>query len=130
VRKSRAGNTKHNARNAEWNRNNREHVNAKRRETYALKRATDPAALSAKKRAEKLKVLYGLTVEQYDDMREAQGFKCAICGADTKLYVDHCHTSEEVRGLLCHQCNVALGLFKDNTASLARAIEYLECKRH
>lgn len=43
-----------------------------------------------------------------------------------KLVVDHCHSSGEVRGLLCHNCNRALGLFKDSRENLLNAVEYLE----
>jgi hypothetical protein len=43
-----------------------------------------------------------------------------------KLVVDHCHSSGEVRGLLCHNCNRALGLLKDSVDSLMRAARYLE----
>lgn len=82
----------------------------------------------------RLKSKYGLTPEQFAALLAAQDFKCAICmtddpGSRGRFFVDHCHDTKEVRGLLCHQCNTALGLLKDNTASLARAIEYLECKR-
>lgn len=58
---------------------------------------------------------------------------CAICGNSpdlnkqhTGLVIDHCHTSGSVRALLCHKCNQALGLFKDNINSLKNAIEYLK----
>jgi hypothetical protein len=128
VRKSRAANSRHKERNAEWNRNNRDHVNAKRREAYARKKIENPEALSQAKRSEKLRQRYGITPEQYDDMLKSQDFKCAICGSEAELCVDHCHTTGSVRGLLCHLCNVSLGGFKDNIASLAKAIEYLECK--
>lgn len=43
-----------------------------------------------------------------------------------KLVVDHCHSSGVVRGLLCHNCNRALGLLKDSTRNLESAIRYLE----
>lgn len=64
-----------------------------------------------------------------------QDYKCAICGskgfkicqdAKAMLAVDHCHTTRDVRGLLCHNCNRALGLFQDSTYNLASAIRYLE----
>lgn len=44
----------------------------------------------------------------------------------TKLNVDHDHKTRNVRGLLCHNCNRALGLLKDNINSLKSAISYLE----
>lgn len=43
-----------------------------------------------------------------------------------KLYIDHCHKTNQVRGLLCFSCNSALGHFKDNVESLKKAIKYLK----
>ena len=54
--------------------------------------------------------------------------KCFICGLDKdrrNLCVDHCHTTGKVRGLLCDNCNVGLGRFKDNITLLEKAIKYL-----
>jgi hypothetical protein len=77
-----------------------------------------------------LKSTYGLTIEQYDFILESQGNCCAICKTDTpngkgRFHVDHDHATNEVRGLLCHHCNLALGNFKDNVSTLLSAIEYL-----
>ena len=74
---------------------------------------------------------YGITPEQYDQLASAQGDRCALCytnnpGRNLKYWnVDHCHKSTVVRGLLCHQCNVGLGAFKDNIEVMERAIAYL-----
>lgn len=73
---------------------------------------------------------YGITLEQYDTMLEAQNYKCAICGNEDevegrRLAIDHCHTSGKVRGLLCGKCNRGLGLFYDNKELLSNAIKYL-----
>ncbi len=45
---------------------------------------------------------------------------------EAKLMVDHDHTTGEVRGLLCHNCNRAIGLLREDPERLRRAIEYLE----
>tara|TARA_R100001086_G_scaffold244692_1_gene174766 strand:- start:493 stop:747 length:255 start_codon:yes stop_codon:yes gene_type:complete len=64
-------------------------------------------------------------------LRDQRG-KCAICGKPeceekhSVLHVDHCHTTGDVRGLLCRNCNHVLGLMKDDAALLAAAIAYLE----
>lgn len=51
---------------------------------------------------------------------------CAICGSSDKLVVDHDHNTMKIRGVLCHYCNIGLGLFKDNPELLSTAIEYLK----
>jgi len=81
------------------------------------------------KQGSRVLALYGITKEQYFEMYEKQEGKCAICEEVPKtkrlLHVDHCHSTGNVRGLLCSLCNTALGSFRDNTALLTRAIEYL-----
>lgn len=75
-----------------------------------------------------LKHLYGLTLEEYKDMEEEQGGRCAICGEVPdrhRLYVDHDHKTGEVRGLLCSRCNMGLGQFRDNPRFLEAALDYL-----
>lgn len=73
---------------------------------------------------------YGITPEDYDSMFAKQQGVCAICGeADDEkrkyLCVDHNHTTGVVRGLLCHNCNIGLGKFKDDINLLNKAIWYL-----
>lgn len=78
---------------------------------------------------------YGITLEEYLDLAENQNFVCAICGKPNFpmknihsgcLVVDHDHETNKVRGLLCHNCNRALGLLQDNTETLESAINYLK----
>lgn len=78
---------------------------------------------------------YGITLEEVLDMAEKQGFVCAICHKENfamgdchsgALVVDHDHTTGKVRGLLCHNCNRALGLLGDNVDILLSSISYLE----
>ncbi len=74
-----------------------------------------------------LRAKYGLTMTSFQQMVDAQGNVCAICQEPfvSTPKVDHCHGTGRVRGLLCHQCNVGLGAFRDNCRSLERAIRYL-----
>ena len=73
---------------------------------------------------------YGITLTEKNKMQDEQGNKCKICyqdfSADVKPAVDHCHTSGKVRGLLCNNCNVGLGMFQDNPVALIKAAEYLK----
>lgn len=83
-----------------------------------------------------LKRRYGITYEEYEILLTDQNFGCAICkGSHSnnkrtsgKLFVDHCHTTGRVRGLLCSRCNHALGQFDDSPEKLKNAINYLDKK--
>jgi hypothetical protein len=70
---------------------------------------------------------YGLTLEQYEAMRLRQGGRCAICGRVPvrRLHVDHDHRTGRVRGLLCQNCNTAIGKLGENLVTMARAMFYL-----
>ena len=78
-----------------------------------------------------LKRTYGLDLEKLEKLKAKQKFLCAICNTHeaecTKqiLFVDHNHKTGKVRGLLCSQCNAALGLFYDDISLLQSAISYL-----
>jgi hypothetical protein len=78
-------------------------------------------------RIEQLQDLYGLAVKEYIAMAEAQGYACAICRmmtSNVRLFVDHCHLTGQVRGLLCNACNYGLGCFADRPESLQSAATY------
>jgi len=82
-----------------------------------------------KKRARNyhLKKCYGIKQDDYQMMLNYQEHKCAICNEKLgeKLFVDHSHSTEEVRGLLCLNCNLALGYVKENRQILENMIDYL-----
>ena len=62
-------------------------------------------------------------------MLAAQGKECPICGTGLhKFHIDHDHATNRVRGLLCHRCNVRLGVFDDPKWRDA-AMKYLEAAR-
>jgi hypothetical protein len=73
---------------------------------------------------------YGLTVEEYQKLLNKQNNACAICKTTDwgrpSPSIDHCHTTGKVRGLLCNNCNRAIGLLKDNKEILKNAIKYLK----
>ena len=73
---------------------------------------------------------YGITLDDYNGMFEEQDGKCGICEKhqielSTRLCVDHCHTTDEIRGLLCRDCNKALGMLGDNKESIQKVMDYL-----
>jgi Recombination endonuclease VII len=90
-----------------------------------------PADIRARDRHATLRRKYGISVEEYEQILAEQDGVCAICGEDEKdqrwgcLYVDHDHKTGKIRGLLCRDCNLALGLFQDDLALLKRAVRYL-----
>lgn len=90
-------------------------------------RKRNPEGWAKSRKKSNLKKNYGMTMEQFNAMVEAQGGKCANRGcASGALAVDHDHSTGRVRGLLCHRCNRALGQAQDNRKRLAGLIEYLD----
>lgn len=93
---------------------------AEKKQTYQR----DRLSIRQRQRDGKYKLVSG----QYDLLYKKQDGRCAICfgsQAHRPLSVDHCHKTKTVRGLLCDQCNLALGKFKDNEIVMLRAIRYL-----
>lgn len=89
-----------------------------------------------KEREKSLIKKYGINLEQYQMIHDSQKGLCKICGntetslqpngKDIKdLCVDHCHKTNKVRGLLCHNCNAGIGHFNDDVKKLQSAIIYL-----
>ena len=72
---------------------------------------------------------YGLSIAEFEQMLTSQNGVCAICRHPEKrryrLSVDHDHESGRVRGLLCSQCNFAIGLMSDEPGRLIAAAQYL-----
>lgn len=94
---------------------------------YSSKRRT--AAALEKMKNDRLQRLYGISVEEYYEILEIQNGVCAICGvspSDKRLAVDHCHTLNIIRGLLCDRCNTTLGKCNDDVLLLRKMIDYLE----
>lgn len=82
---------------------------------------------SRKRRLDK----YGITLTEYDELLEEQGDHCIFCGKTpaengSRLCVDHDHETGEVRGLLCGNCNRALGLFQDSSEICRQDMLYLK----
>lgn len=106
---------------------------AKNVEYQRAYRATRPEKIKDRD----LRKRYGITIDDWQRIYDEQGGVCKICGQpETKidrrqgvvrsLSVDHCHETNKVRGLLCSDCNTAIGLFKHSEFLLIKAIGY--CK--
>ena len=109
-------------RHEKWRKNNLEHLNTTQRAYYK----NNPARYQEYER----KAHYGVAYGTYDAMLAAQDGKCAICKTETPggkgaFHIDHCHSSKEIRGLLCHHCNLMLGNAKDSVHVLEAAARYL-----
>lgn len=85
-----------------------------------------------KVRNQRLQQLYGIDEASWWLMLEAQEWACNICSRPWKeeddpvtWATDHNHTTGQVRGILCRNCNTALGLFQDSPTLLRQAAEYL-----
>ncbi|MEU9733272.1 endonuclease VII domain-containing protein [Streptomyces sp. NPDC048002] len=69
---------------------------------------------------------YGLTEAQRDEMVASQMGLCVICLKAPAVHVDHCHKTGRVRGVLCFNCNSAIGKLGDDPDAVRRAAAYLE----
>lgn len=81
---------------------------------------------------------FGMLLEEYEQLLAAQNGRCAICRrAEDKKWiqdrtgfvVDHDHKTGKNRGILCHSCNVGLGLYGDDPVALRAAADYIERHR-
>lgn len=74
---------------------------------------------------------YGLSSSEYLGMCEQHSGACGICGQtpsanERALSIDHDHTTNTLRGLLCSRCNTAIGLFEDDIGLLENSIRYIK----
>ncbi|MEU6705761.1 endonuclease VII domain-containing protein [Streptomyces wuyuanensis] len=113
------------ARHARWRQEHREQTREKNREWREKNRNRIPGYY--------LKHAYGITFDEYQTMLMAQEGKCAICREPCKVHsrlsVDHCHETQEIRGLLCLRCNSAIGLLNEDPSRLRAAADYLARSR-
>lgn len=94
-------------------------------------RGENPELIRDRQVGYRLKFHHGIERGDYDRILAEQGGGCAICGATAAgrwgtLHVDHDHTTGALRGILCHRCNTALGLFGEDPGLMDRAADYLE----
>lgn len=109
-----------------WVKNKDRYRDEKRQRYQEMK---DDPDFKLKKKVRELKLKYGLTLDQVKHMWISQSGSCAICKTvfekRSDMRVDHNHTTNEVRQLLCNSCNTLLGLCYENPLILSSAIDYL-----
>ena len=99
----------------------------KNKQYYKDYRAENPEKFAQYRKTWNLKNKYNLTPEEHQALLESTNNSCTICkSTDLPLVVDHCHTTGDVRGVLCNFCNTGLGHFRDDPKRLSNAIEYLK----
>ena len=121
-----------------WNKEHRKKFPEKYKEYE--KRHIEKVGIEFVRKREVLRI-HGLTIKQHEKMLNEQNNLCAICkenetrkgrsGSIAPLCIDHCHEcrkkgKDDVRGLICHSCNIGIGSFKDNVELMKQAIKYLE----
>jgi hypothetical protein len=94
-------------------------------------KASHPETSAEQRWRSHLRKRYGITVEQHSAKLAEQSNRCAVCREEfdsdrRQPRIDHDHATGVFRGVLCHACNVSLGLFGDDPARLRRAADYLE----
>lgn len=109
----------------QWRKDNKDRVR--------LNRISNPSGQKEYKRDKSYKRLYGISLEQYNQLFVEQSGRCAICNIhqselNKALVVDHNHSTSIVRGLLCSKCNTAIGLLQDNSDIINKASIYVKCK--
>jgi hypothetical protein len=119
----------------DWARRNPDKVNANSKRW----REANPDKMALISKRSNLRSYYGLTLEEYEEMR-TKG--CAICGSHDRLHVDHDHSCCDgrskgcgkcVRGILCSTCNSGIGFLRDDPDLVRKALSYLEdytCKKN
>jgi hypothetical protein len=115
----------------EIDRRSKEKHKAARYEKAKVWKKKNPDKVKRLNRRTHLKRKYGITEEQYNLMLESQNLCCALCEKHQQelirpLGVDHNHATGKVRGLLCHECNAAIGLVKEDINLLFKIIDYLK----
>lgn len=99
---------------------------------FKERRAANPERYARQSRRWSIRTKYGLTEEQFEALLMEQQYRCQVCRVKlTKdiTNVDHDHATNQVRGLLCFNCNVAIGHFRDDPNLMEAAASYVRVAR-
>jgi len=115
--------------NPSKNRDNAKKWNRENRERYNKNKSRSAKNNPQSTKNTQLKIKFNINIEQYNQLFYLQNHRCAICKDECptgrQLAVDHDHKTGKIRGLLCMECNIGLGKFKDSVDLLSKAISYL-----
>ena|ERR1700693_4932804 len=127
---------KTNARHRKWMSDNREKMNKYTSNWYSKNPHKKKEYREKRKEYTKLRLIqikYGLSPKEYKELFNQTNNECPVCnvifysnGNGSHACVDHNHTTGKIRGIICRNCNVALGNTKDNPKILRALIEYLK----
>ena len=110
----------------------KEKMNAMNKEYYLKHKEKILSQHRAYHKKYDLKHRYGIDREFFNNLLLAQNNRCAICNKPFDLsnpksiHIDHDHSTGKIRGILCRDCNIAIGIFKDNPEYAYNASIYLE----
>jgi hypothetical protein len=119
---------------------NKEKINSKQRDWYARNRDSQlekkkvyNETHAEQKHRSYLRRAYGVTADEYERLLVTNDYKCEICLIDQRYTkkrhaVDHCHLTGKIRGLLCSNCNIAIGHLGDDKGKIMKAYEYISRK--
>ena len=96
---------------------------------YRKKQKAKGSTYTRMHRNSRLKRIYGITLEEYEEWCDRLENCCECCGRKMDRYtldVDHCHESGENRGLLCNHCNLGIGRLGDTSEGVMQGVRYLE----
>lgn len=103
-------------------------LNSEKKKEYDKNRRLKVGPQTKERFSRYLKKKFNITLEQYNKLVLDSGNKCEICGRppskDKKLHLDHCHTTNNIRGLLCAQCNWYLGFIDKDPSIVNKIIKY------
>ncbi len=107
-----------------WYEKNKEKILVERK-VYRKKKASQRLLYNRR-------IRFGLSKDKIEDLYKLHDNRCAICGKTEQenkraLSIDHDHNTEEIRGLLCNNCNIGIGNLQDNPQLLLNAYIYLTC---
>lgn len=107
-------------------------LQARCKECFKIHHDSIPSRSKEARKEQYVNWKWGLSINEYNKKSELQSHACAICkqicSTGRKLAIDHNHKTNVIRDLLCHNCNIALGLLNEDETIIQNMLDYL--KKH